>query len=250
MLKLLNLINGNFQDPFTGDVFEGLIRTVDIDKTLELVNKRYSTLDQLDTVSDGKSLIIGFAPKYLEGSAANYLGNYPDNTIPDILAFLNNLGYFPASVEYELNNKAEQYKLKYTPSTFRKLILDQQPTYLIFTFEPKYDPVVKPPRYIYHITDRKYLDSIKKIGLKPKTLNKLSAHESRIYFSISEEAVQKLWSRFKWYIPQDRGVLLTVDTENLDITFYNDPNFDKLGVYTYANISPQHIISYKPLQES
>ena len=248
MIKLFDLVKGSFRDPFTGELSEGLIRTVEVDKALDIVEKQFPTFDSFYEGESNNSIRIEFSPKYLKSPEQNYIGDLPDPNISKVLSLLNNLGYFPSVVQYDLGSTSGQ--IKYSSSQLRDLVINKRPKYLSFIFEPKYDPVVEPPKYIYHITDRKYLDSIKKIGLKPKTLNKLSAHESRIYFSVSEEAAQKLWNRLKWYIPQDRGVLLTVDTESLGITFYNDPNFDKLGIYTYANISPQHITSYEPLQES
>jgi hypothetical protein len=45
------------------------------------------------------------------------------------------------------------------------------------------------------------------------------------------------------------GVLLTIDTTSLNNTFYNDPNFKNLGIYTYGNIPPSSIINYEPITE-
>jgi hypothetical protein len=250
MIKLIDILKGVFHDPFTGELSEGLIKTVEVDKAFEIIHKQFSNLPEADIVQDNKNIILGFAPNYLNDDLENYVGTYPDPNISNILTLLNNLGYFPASVEYELNNRAEQYKMKYSPSMFRELISDKQPTYLIFTFEAKYDPVVEVPRYLYHITDSKYLDKIKQIGLKPRALNKRSAHESRIYFSLDKKSSDYLWDKLKLHMGPGKGILLTIDTTNLEVTFYNDPNFDKLGVYTYSNIPPSSIIKYEPIIEN
>jgi hypothetical protein len=53
----------------------------------------------------------------------------------------------------------------------------------------------------------------------------------------------------KMFIPKEKGILLTINTEGLNDTFYNDPNFQNKGVYTYNNISPQNIINVEPIKE-
>jgi predicted peptidase len=247
MIKLVDILKGTFHDPFTGEISEGLIKTVEVDKAIDIITKQFPTFD---TFYEGDSGIrIEFTPKYLNSKLQNYAGNYPDPNISKILTLLNNLGYFPTAVQYDLGgNKGGQ--IKYDNSIFRDLILNQQPRYLSFIFEPKYDPVVEVPKYIYHITDNRYLDKIKQIGLKPRALNKRSTHESRIYFSLGKESSDALWSKLKLYIGTGKGVLLTVDTSNLDAVFYNDPNYDKLGVYTYNNIPPSSIIKYESITEN
>jgi hypothetical protein len=250
MIKLIDILKGAFHDPFTGELSEGLIKTVEAGKAFEIIHKQFSNLPEVDIVQDNKNIILGLAPNYLDANLEKYAGAYPDPNISNILTLLNNLGYFPASVEYELSNKAEQYKMKYSPAMFRELILDKQPTYLIFTFEAKYDPIVGVPQYLYHITDSKYLDKIKQIGLKPRALNKRSAHEARIYFSLDKKSSDYLWNRLKLHMGSGNGILLTIDTTNLETAFYNDPNFDKLGVYTYSNIPSSSIIKYEPITEN
>lgn len=250
MIKLKNLIPKNLNDPFTGELYEGLIQTINVDKALDIVLNHFENLPESDIINDGDSIIVGFKPNYTEDKIKNYIGNYPDPNISKILVLLNNLGYFPSMVKYELNNRGEQYDIKYNPSKFRDLILNEEPTYLIFFFEAKYDPIINPPQFIYHITDSKYIDSIKKIGLKPKSLNKRSNHSERIYFSLDENKSKVLWNNLKYDLPKGKGVLLVIDTINLNNTFYKDPNFKNMGIYTYENIPPQNIIKYEPITEN
>ena len=124
-----------------------------------------------------------------------------------------------------------------------------EPDFLAFVFEKKYDEVMNIPKLIYHITDAKYLDKIKHIGLTPKTKSKLSSHPERIYAALDKEDTLNLWKRMKIFIPKEKDILLTIDTEKLNNTFYNDPNFQNKGVYTYNNISPQSIINIEPITE-
>jgi len=247
-MKLIDIINGTLRDPFTGDLYEGLIKTVELEKVLDIVERKFPTFD---IFPDREGILrIEFAPKYLRKKDSNYIGDIPDPRIVEVLALLNNLGYFPSTVQSHSGQSRLDGEIKYTPEAFRSLITVEQPGYLSFVFEPKYDPVVDVPQYIYHITDERYVDKIKKTGLKPRALNKRSTHEARIYFSVTKEASDFLWDRLKVHIPKGRGVLLTIDTAELDTTFYNDPNFDQDGVYTYSNISPKHIINYTKLEEN
>jgi hypothetical protein len=246
MIKLIDILKGAFHDPFTGELSEGLIKTVEVDKALDIIGKQFPTFDSFYEGNSG--IRIEFSPRYLNSPEQNYVGDLPDPNISKVLSLLNNLGYFPSNVQYDSGRTSGQ--IKYSPSQFRDLIINQKPKYLSFIFEPKYDPVIKVPQYIYHITDSKYLDKIKQIGLKPRALNKRSAHESRIYFSLDKKSSDYLWNRLKLHMGPGNGILLTIDTTNLEAAFYNDPNFDKLGVYTYSNIPPSSIIKYEPITEN
>lgn len=247
MIKLIDLLKGTFYDPFTGEISEGLIKTVEVDKALDIIGKQFPTFDSFYEGENNNSIRIEFSPKYLRSPEQNYTGDLPDPNISKVLSLLNNLGYFPSVVQYDLGSTSGQ--IKYSPSQLRDLIINKRPKYLSFIFEPKYDPVVEVPRYIYHITDSKYLDKIKQIGLKPKALNKKATHESRIYFSLDKKSSDYLWDRLKYFISSDKGILLTIDTENLAATFYDDPNFSNMGVYTYSNIPPSNIVKYESITE-
>lgn len=244
-MKLLDILKGLIRDPFNGVIYEGLIKTTPIDQSLNILNRQLQNYPELDLVDDGNQLIVGFKPKYIDYKISNYSGQTYDPNISNLLKLLNNLGYLPSIIKYELNNKGEQYVKKYSPKELRRLIEEDEPTYLIFVFEPKYDPIVTPPEYIYHITSRKFLDNIKLIGLKPKTLNKRSTHPERVYFSLNKTSSNSLWKNMEYHYGKDDGILLTISTTNLNNIFYNDPNFTGKGIYTYGNIPPSNIIKYE-----
>jgi hypothetical protein len=216
---------------------------------MDILTRQLQNYPELDLVDNPKSgeIIVGFKPQYLNSKSSRYTDQTYDPKISNLLKLVNNLGYFPSFVKFELNNQMEQYDMRYNSKNFRQLMDEQEPTYLIFVFEPKYDDVVTPPKYIYHITNAKFVDNIKTIGLKPKTLNKISSHPERIYFSLSRDANNTLWRNMKYHYGKENGILLTIDTTKLDNTFYNDPNFKDLGVYTYGNIPPSSIIKYEPI---
>jgi hypothetical protein len=248
-MKLIEILKGIIRDPFNGKIYEGLIKTASLSQSMNVLNKQLKDYPELDLVDDPRTgeIIVGFKPKYINHDINKYAGSVYDSNISKLLKVMNTLGYFPSIVKYELDNQLEQYSRKYNSNNFRELIDEKEPTYLIFVFEPKFDPIITPPQYIYHITDVKFLDKIKSIGLKPKTLNKRSNHPERIYFSLNEKANNILWKNMKYHYENNSGILLTIDTTKLDNTFYNDPNFKDSGIYTYGNIPPSSIIKYEPI---
>ena len=250
MIKLSDLIKGIIYDPFTGDLQEGLIKTTPIEQAMEIMGREVKNYPELDFLNDGNTLILGFKPSYPSETSSKYsTGTLYDPKISKVLTLANNLGYFPSIVKYELNNQLEQYQKKYTPSSFRDLILNEQPTYLIFFFEAKYDPIVEIPQYVYHITDQKFIDKVKQIGLTPKTLGKRSAHPERIYVSLSKKDSDFLFKGLKQHIGKNKGIELTIDTSKLKDPFYEDPNFKGQGVYTHQNIPPSAIVKYENIKE-
>jgi len=248
-MKLIEILKGILRDPFNGEIYEGLIKTTELPQAMSILSRQLSNYPELDLVDNPRTneIVVGFKPEYLDSKSSNYTDQTYDPKISNLLKLVNNLGYFPSIVKFELNNQMEQYDMKYNPKDFRQLMDEQEPTYLIFVFEPKYDDVVTPPKYIYHITSDKFIDNIKTIGLKPKTLNKRTTHPERIYFSIDKKSSDNLWKKMKYHIRG--GILLTIDTEKLSNTFYNDPNFKDMGVYSYGNIPSTSIIKYEPITE-
>jgi hypothetical protein len=248
MIKLVDLLKGIIHDPFTGEIYEGLIKTIDIDKATEIITKQFGNLPGIDIVNSDKEIKVGFEPQYVDDKISRYI-NYQsyDQNISKLLQLVNNLGYFPSVFSYEKYNKTKIEK--YSNSKLRQIMDDIEPDFLVFNFEKKYDESIEVPKFVYHITDGKYLNKIKSIGLTPKTKSKLSSHPERIYVALDKEDALGLWKRMKMFIPKEKGILLTINTEGLNDTFYNDPNFQNKGVYTYNNISPQNIINIEPIKE-
>jgi hypothetical protein len=248
MIKLIEMLKGIIRDPFTGEIYEGLIKTTNIDKATEIIIKQFGNLPGVDIVNSNKEIKIGFEPQYLDHKLARYVNTQIyDPNISKLIQLTNNLGYFPSVFAYEKNNETKVEK--YSNPKLRQIMDELEPDFLAFSFEKKYDEVITTPKLVYHITDVRYLDKIKSIGLTPKTKSKLSSHPERIYVALDKEDALNLWKRMKIFIPKEKGILLTIDTEKLSDTFYNDPNFINKGVYTYNNISPQSIINIEPITE-
>lgn len=248
MIKLIEILKGIIRDPFTGEIYEGLIKTIDIDKATEIISKQFGDLPGADIVNSNKEIKVGFEPQYPDYKTSRYTNSQTyDSNISKLIQLANNLGYFPSVFVYEKHNKTEVEK--YSSTKLRQIMDEIEPDFLAFAFEKKYDEVINTPKLVYHITDAKYLDKIKSIGLTPKTKSKLASHPERIYVSLDKKDALNLWKKMKVFIPKEKGILLTIDTEKLNNTFYNDPNFQNKGVYTYNNILPQSIINIEPITE-
>ena len=100
------------------------------------------------------------------------------------------------------------------------------------------------PKMLYHACDGSVIEKIKKLGLSPKTNNKIEVHPDRVYFCTTVECVKSLTNnkRFTKKTVSDTVYLLTIDMDNLDhnIDFYTDPSH-KDAIYTNQNISPRNI---------
>lgn len=117
--------------------------------------------------------------------------------------------------------------------------------YVKIQYEAKYDIVKKLknslPDKIYHITDKKHVEKIKRIGLSPKAGEKHSNHPGRIYFALDKQTASRvLLMGLDDYL--DQPVWLEINTGKLQDGFvcYADPQF-KGGWYTYNNIPPSAI---------
>lgn len=115
-------------------------------------------------------------------------------------------------------------------------------------FEPKnqddVNDYVRSMKYIYHVTPVKYLNKIRKIGLKPSFKNKFFAYPERTYCFIEKTSPEEIYN-LKQQLRQNEEeyCLLVLDVSRISETvcFYLDPNY-KYGIYTKDNIPPTAII--------
>lgn len=115
--------------------------------------------------------------------------------------------------------------------------------------EPKYGNEFQPnklPNKVYHITDEKYLDKIKKIGLIPKSKNKLTKHPDRIYLLLKKSTIDDLLDNPDFDL--DNPVILTINIKDFKNKYkiYPDPNTEN-GAFTLNNIPPTLIEKIKIL---
>jgi hypothetical protein len=187
-------------------IVEGLIYTYPQQNSINIINKKYKELN-CNIEPDGEIYIEGYFKE---------LKNY--------LPIFNNLGYYIS----KLTSDGEKWEQEYTN--------DSKPIALFL--EPKYDiKIINIPNILYHATHNIYDKRIEKIGLIPKSKNKVSNHPDRIYLT---DNLQIAITFGKLQYGQDYSIY-KIDTNGLNINLYEDINLKNNGFYTLNNISSKYI---------
>jgi len=159
--------------------------------------------------------------------------------IDGIRQWANNLGYFPSSQSIRCENKKFDYEQIISA-------LEVGFPFDIF-FDPKYDPEVAEkelPAAAYHITPSSKEEKILRIGLAPRSKEKISKHPERIYFAGSIEDAELLSKRKDFAGNNTLFTIFGFDLKELKkrrkIRYFSDPRYGK-GFYTYENIPPQYL---------
>lgn len=177
-------------------------------------------------------------------------------SIPKLNIFLlikdciNSLGWFPSLIDYEesfdistfqnLRNEVNSNDWnnfeKFTDEKLKKYVSKD---YLIaISFEPKYDLAIKFPDKVYHITDEKNIEKIKRVGLLTKNQNTVFNFPERIYVAITKQGIKDIEEIFLQHFPNRKFVELEIEAKDLKI--YRDPNFAD-GGYVLNPISSKLI---------
>jgi hypothetical protein len=224
-MKLLNLLLEIYKEEYDLNLKEGLIKTTNIGKTLNILEKKYSS-KFIFTKSKNSFYIKTF--------------NTDINTLLNgIIKDANNLGWFPSFME------TEEYTGKWNEKYFKKGEIKLR-------FEAKFDEeiVEKIPQVLYHITPTQNVDKILSIGLVPKSRSKASYHPDRVYLSKDLEDIENLGEMFYQKTGIKDWTILKIDTNMVPgsyLKLYTDPNY-KQGYYTLNNIPPQAIEKIKDIQ--
>jgi hypothetical protein len=232
MIKLINILK---------KINEGLIKTTPINQAIKIIDKEVNNFKNVNLYSEGGMIFLEYEPEYTSDT-------FDFSKINKVLTLVNNLGYFPSMFTYFDDNDSD-FTEKYTPAFFKDVLINEKPKSIFLQFEAKYDVIVDVPKYVYHITSTYNINKIKKIGLTPKTQSKISTHPDRIYVSLSEEYSNEIYWQIRGDFRNHTGIELVIDTSQLDQSFYEDPNFQTMGVYTYKNIPPQAIVQYRAIEE-
>ena len=196
-------------------IVEGLIKTQPVEKSINILSRRFPELK----VQNGRD----YGEIYLEGDFDNI-----DKYIP----LINNLGYFISLLTINGEDWIKEYESITKP--------------LAIYIEPKYDLIIENiPKVLFHTSPIKYTKNILKVGLIPRSKNKLSNHPERIYLTDKID----ICKNFGDYII-DNGIdkdysVFVIDTNNLNLTLYRDINMKAHGYYTLQNISPKNIKQIK-----
>lgn len=192
---------------------EGLIYTYPIDKSVNILKKRFPEL-KITIENDGEI--------YIENQSASKLEKY--------LPFITNIGYFVSKYTIDGQEWLKNYNNEIKP--------------IAFILEAKYDYEVSIPDKLYHASPIRFKDKILKNGLSPKSGNKLSNHPERIYLTdnminaISFGNYLRNEEDNQWY----KNGYCIYSIEGRHITkLYSDVNFREGGFYTMNNIKPENI---------
>jgi hypothetical protein len=162
--------------------------------------------------------------------------------------FINMMGWFPSIV-----NIVGLSGMKNTIQ-YNKDYLIQNMNFISkinIIFESKFDIESNIPNKLYHLSIKEFEKSILENGLSPKSKSKISYHDSRIYLCKSILGCKSLipnmemiYNQQKWSNPKskidDRWVIWEIDTKDLDIKLYTDPNYIG-GYYVLNNIPKSNI---------
>jgi hypothetical protein len=216
-MKLLNILLEVYKEEYQLNLKEGLIKTVNIGKTLDVLEKKYSS-KFIFTRSRNSFSIKTFHTNNI--------------TLDSFIKDANTLGWFPSFME------TEDYTGKWGKEYFKEGEIKLR-------FEAKFDEEVveNVPSTLYHITPTANADKILKIGLVPKSRSKASYHPDRVFLSKSLEDMEELGRMFYQKTGIRNWTILRINTELIPgdyLKLYTDPNY-KPGYYTLNNINPQAI---------
>ena len=198
---------------------EGLIKTVNPKRFVDVLEKWNKNI-KIKYHNDGENL----------GFVSIFFLERRKELVDKINKLMNNYGYFPSTWFDINNNRMGNYLEGVDYEKLRNI-----------HYEPKFDiEYIPQSRYMYHITDEKYLDKIKKIGLIPKTNSKIGYHPERIYLAKSINDAKNISDLMGNFIAKENQVFLKIDLQNLIAFFMQDGQFYG-GVYTMNNIPPSHI---------
>ncbi len=240
---------------FIESINEGLIKTYDIDKTIENMDgiiSSYNLNFSLNKLNNNSfDLTI---------SDFNHI-SYLKETISYILDTIFNLyGWFPSTLEV-INFLGAKNKFNFerdylfNPSNKISVVK--------IRFESKFDKIDKDiPNKLYHLSIQHYENSISNIGLVSKGKSKLSSHDydGRIYLCKSPNDCKSLINHMnvfyskekdsilysgknskKKYTKNTKWIIYEIDTKKAGIEIlYQDPNF--LHGYYYLNNIPSNSI--------
>jgi hypothetical protein len=221
-MKLLDILLETYKEEYELNIQEGLIKTTNIGKTLNLLQKAFPDF----YIRKMKSNTFAIDAKELN-----------QDTLNKILQYADNLGWFPSWVA------SSKYVGKYIPHKFIPGSI---------TFEAKFDEEVVEniPSILYHLTPTQNVENILKIGLVPKSRSKASYHPERVYLGKSIESVESLAPQMYQRTGNKNFTILKIDTDMIPggyLKLYTDPNFSEEAYYTLNNIPPHTIKKVKEI---
>ena len=208
-------------------IYEGLISAVPIDSFTDYIHRWTLASEKFNVVDKINKIQLVFKQ------------NLTNKELGNLIQFINRLGWFVSA--YVIWENGKMVPKKFNSEEFEKNDLNKK--LVLFQLESKFDIEVGVSAYniLYHTTPSINDPKIEKIGLVPKTLNKISTHPDRIYFCIQEEDLQQIselinknnpeFKTFTWY----KVDVKRANRHTGNIRFFRDPNFPD-ALYTLSNI--------------
>ena len=217
-MKLLNLLLKIYKEEYDLNIQEGLIKTTNIGKTINLLRSSFD---------------FGFEYQRNNNTFEVTFHQIDKNTLNKFLKYANNLGWFPSYIT------TNSYTGKWEQNVFNNFLSKVR-------FEAKFDEeiVEKIPDFLYHIAPAQNIRKILKVGLVPKSRSKASYHPDRVYLGKSIEGVKKLAPQMYQRTGDKNYTILKINTEMVPgsyLRLYVDPNYSREAFYTLNNIPPQAI---------
>lgn len=162
--------------------------------------------------------------------------------------FINMMGWFPFMMKI-ISLSGMENDIQYNKYYLIKNMSFISKVNIIF--ESKFDIESNIPDKLYHLSIKEFEKSILKDGLSPKSKSKISYHDSRIYVCKSIlncksliPNMEMIYNQQKWSNPKskinDDWIIYEIDTSELDIDLYYDPNYIG-GYYLLKNIPSNNI---------
>ncbi len=191
---------------------------------------------------DKRELMVNSYERALEEFKYGDITIFTDKNSPEItdslLHLINTSGYFVSTIM--------KTGLKIDKKDIRNHLINQDRISIMI--EPNFDSKVDfKGEYLYHSTEKQYLEKILKIGLAPKSKNTRSFYPERIYLSPNIEYLKAI----KDQLSIDKfGDYVDLKIKNFSgLELYKDVRY-KGGFFTYNNIHPKYIEVINSANES
>lgn len=230
-------------------LYEGLIHSVSRTRFVDMFERWSLTANKFNIVppkGDSSKIVL------------QTYKNITSKELNNLLQLINNLGWFISScmvnTDENDNSIANVKWKKFEKDDIIKNYIDKNEIVYAFQCEPKFDLDVSDSnlKTVYHITPSINDIKIKRIGLIPKSLKKISYHPERIYFAESIKDLEFIAERFH---AKDKKIseysiyeinLNSAMKDNSQLRLFIDPNFEG-GIYTLSNIHPSHLTLIKKI---
>jgi hypothetical protein len=228
-------------DEYLEKINEGLIKSYDIDFTIDKMKQNLNILNVPFEVEKNPNNTIKLNLFKFNKILINEVFSLLNTTMTNLL------GWFPSymflTTTSGINNQMN-YDEKYLKRSCE--YLDK----VSIIYESKFDEIVNLPKKLYHISIQEYENKILSIGICPRTKNKLSSHGDRIYVCEKLEDCIELIPKMKFYFynkqnTDTKWIIYEITTTGLNLKLYKDPNYMDKGFYLLGNVPPNNIKTIK-----